>query len=207
MKNGKWKIGFFCSLMLIPLAFAIGQNSFEGKIILKTENREAKEKAEVTWYVKGAKHRMDFKATSEKGTMEYTVLSIDGEAKLIADGENGRSVIPIPKESLSKPTTEMNIIHSEKLNKEKINGFECEKYLVESEQKTTEYWVTDETPISADALPGFMKKHLTKALPQLTFSSFPVKITTKDKEGNLLMLQEFTEFIPMKVDDSVFEME
>lgn len=170
-------------LALVIAVSAFAQSGFEGKISMVAINTATQETANIEWFIKGNKHSMDFKANSGGQALEYTIVAENGSTKMLA----GDQVIDIPMSSMQENSYDLaGYIVTEEGGQQKMNGYACNKYTIQSKQHMVEYWLTNETPLSTSDFPAFMQKGLLGPANDLQAGSIPVKLQVKDTNGKML---------------------
>ena len=192
------------SLYLIVLASISvnAQQGFEGKFLLQTENynKEYKEDAHVTWYIKNGRHRMDYQISGQYSS-SYTIVADNNSAKIYSETKGGKTVTPIPLTN-SAAVNDYRIMGEEK--NQVLNSFNCTKYILMVSDGTIELWLSEQNSISPDIFPAFMQRGYLNIISKLNPKAIPVKILKNDLSGHLAFSQTIIGIIPEKISDSTF---
>ncbi len=196
-------IKFTIAFLLITFSFvANAQNSFEGELFLQTEtyNKDFKEDASITWYIKNGKHRMDY-SIGGKYSYSYSIIVNNNTANMYSKKEGKTMITPLPLN-----TTEVAIsytIDSEDKNI-KLGNFICTKYNLTVADGTIEIWLAEQTQLTTESFPAFMQNGYLKIISGLDSQAFPIKIVKNDSSGKLVFSQTITAINPKIVPDSMF---
>ncbi len=188
------------SILTIFQSFA--QSSFEGKIVLKSENGETNEVSDITWYLKNGQHLLSYVNSGTTNSGSYSLLSKEGKLEMIS--ATGR--VEIPAASVKKPAYDFTAYKL--LNKEgnkMVNEFMCVKYMLESGNHVAEVWMANDADIHIKDFPEVMQSSLLTVCDNLHQGGIPVKIIVKEKSGKLVFSQTISYVMPCKVGDEKFK--
>lgn len=188
------------SILTIFQSFA--QGTFEGKIVLRSENGETKEVSDITWYMKNGQHLLSYANTGTSASGNYSLLSKEGKLEMI----NERGRVNIPGNSIKK--NNYDFTSYKLLNKEgnkMLNEFICIKYTIESGNNVAEIWMADDADLKIKDFPEVMQSSLLSVCDNLHQGGIPVQMTIKDKTGKLLFSQSISYIMPCKVGDEKFK--
>lgn len=148
MLNKKLLFAFLLITLSISLQnFSSAQTAFEGKV--KFQISENGNKHVMDYFVKGSKFRIDAKEMDEAGTMIF-----DSKAKkMLIIMPQQKMYMEMPLDLSGEDSYFDDESYKGKISrtgdKKVINGYECEKWIVEDGKTKAESWVTNE-------LGGFM---------------------------------------------------
>ncbi|MGE0636475.1 MAG: hypothetical protein AB7G44_07210 [Bacteroidia bacterium] len=188
------------SLSYLLTSFA--QSTFEGKIVMRSENGATKEVSDITWYMKNGQHLLSYVNSGTSSSGNYSLLSKEGKLEML--NEKGR--LEIPAGSLKKPDFDFSTYKL--LNKEgnkMLNEFMCVKYMLESGNNVAEVWMANDADVHIRDFPEVMQSSLLTVCDNLHQGGVPVQIIVKDKTGKLLFSQTISYIMPCKVGDEKFK--
>lgn len=198
--NNKSSIKKTINLCVIIFSSLIAgaQNNFEGKLLFQmiNYNKEYKEDAQVTWYIKNGKHRMDY-TIGGKYSNSYSIIADNFSANIYSQ----KTVTPIPLNSHTE-IGDFKIISEEK--NIIFNSFNCTQYLLSVADGTVEIWISEQNAITPDIFPAFMQRGYLSLLLKLEPKGIPIKIIKNDQSGHLVFSQAITSIIPESISDSLF---
>jgi hypothetical protein len=184
------------------LLTSFAQNSFEGKIVLKSENGETNEKSDITWYLKNGQHLLSYVNSGTSSSGNYSLLSKEGKMELI----NERGRVSIPGSGVKKPAydfTDYKLLNKE--GNKMVNEFMCVKYMLESGNHVAEVWMANDADIHIKDFPEVMQSSLLTVCDNLHQGGIPVQIIVKEKTGKLVFSQTISYVMPCKVGDEKFK--
>lgn len=196
------KIIFFLTFSFSHFLTSFAQGSFEGKIVLRSENGETKEISDITWYIKNGQHLLNYVNSGTSASGNYSLLSKGGKTEIL--NEQGR--LEIVEGSIKKPDYDFSSYKL--LNKEgnkMVNEFACIKYTIESGNNVAEVWMANDADIHIKDFPSVMQSSLLNVCDNLHQGGIPVQLFIKDKAGKLLFSQTISYIMPCKVGDDKFK--
>lgn len=177
---------------------SFGQNSFEGKIVMRTENPVTGEISDITWYMKNGQHKLNYVNSGTDISSTYSLVSNGGTLEMVNDGGK----VAIDKSKLNNPVFEFP--GHKLLNKEAnkvMNEFKCIRYTIESGDKVAEVWMADDADLKISDFPDFMQNNLLSICENLHQGGIPVQITIKEKSGKLIHRQSISYIMAAKIAD------
>ncbi len=186
---------------------ATAQAPFQGLIRFKAENKAIGETSEISWYLKNGNSRLDIRSKTAEAQAEMSLVFVKGsaEAKLIST-DNGKTVVyPVPYSSFANNDFSGAFGLEATGQKSTFAGFECEEYTMQTANGTVSCWVSKTTGISPASFPSvILGRGIFSVLMQNGIQGIPVKITSKDFAGNVVLDQEMISAEPMNVSDDRF---
>lgn len=197
---------FFFTLLLVILTLVVhyanfAQTSFEGKI--KIQLSEEGKKHTMDYLVKGDKFRLDVKDMDEAGAMIFDSKAM----KMTILMPQQKMYMEMPLNDLDSESYFEEGSSPAKINKtgetKTINGYKCEKWVIEDEGLTTEAWITNE-------LGGFLFLGNPMAgggsdwTSKLSAQNFFPMLAEVYKSGKHINTFEVLEISPQKLDNSLF---
>lgn len=184
---------YFAALMFVSSA-VLAQSNFEGVITMNTTNEAMKEKATVTWYLKGNSSRLDINSQAGEHDTQYAVISDAKGMDLVSQGHVTpiQSVAPVTKSSLRLESETQGV---------SVNGFTCTKQVYADTEGETTYWLAKDLELGFDDLPAFIRRNM----PAVTSNGFPVRMEKRDGTGKLVLSQDVLSVHATSVDASKFE--
>ena len=114
------KLIFTISLSVISV-WCFAQSGFEGVITMNTSNETMKEKASISWYLKGDKSRMDISSQAGEHSTEYTIIADEKGMDMVSQGH----VTSVPQVAMKIDNSKQTLVSkSDGIN---VNGFDCQK--------------------------------------------------------------------------------
>lgn len=191
------------SILTIFSTFNIfAQSSFEGKIVLRSENGTTKETSDITWYMKNGQHLLSYVNSGTSSSGNYSLLSKEGKLEML----NERGRVNIPGNSMKKPDYDFTAYKL--LNKEGnkvVNEFNCVKYTIESGNNVAEVWMADDADLHIKDFPEVMQSSLLSVCENLHQGGIPVQMIIKEKTGKLLFSQTISYILKCGVSDEKFK--
>lgn len=202
MKNNLFRLVLLLSATFILWQTSgVAQTPFEGKIKIKISEE-------------GKTHLMDYLIKGEK--IRFELNDVDGVGAMIFDAQSKKMMIVMPQQQMYMEmplddTAENSYFEDESFEdkltmtgeKKVIKGYECEKWIVEDEDFTTESWITDK-------LGGFMfmgnpmGENGSDWKSKLTAKNFfPMQVNVY-KSGKLVNTIEVVDVNPQNLDNSLF---
>lgn len=195
-----------CLILFSASVFVFPQKGFEGKLTMNIE--AAGQKTGMNYLIKGDKFRIEVK---------------DGEeSAMIMDSKTKKMIVLVPSQKMymefdyGKMTDGMsgNKKHKEEANAQikktgetkKINGYNCEKWLINDENNNIEAWVTTElgnfvfaqNPMGGNDGPEWQKEFEGKGF-------FPMQVLEKDANGNVNSKMEVTGIEKTSLNSDLFK--
>jgi len=198
---------FFALFLVIPFlaTSSYAQSNFQGKVIIETSGMGGA--GSLTYYVKGDQARFD-------------VRSARGEANMLFDKADNKiyMIMPEMKMYMEFPMDFMNDNSiNDKMEKETekiektgemktINGYSCEKWIINEDNGSTEAWMTKE-------LGSFMffdspmgKKSESSWQKDIEGTGyFPMLVVQKNNEGQEISKFNVLSVVKMNLEDSFFK--
>jgi len=204
MKLAERKMKLFLSTVIAIFGFQFAfSQSFEGVIDMTTRNPQKNETAEIEWHLKNGQHRLDYNSVSGDYTATYSLVVANNSAKLVS---STGSTTNIPIASLLKENYDLGGYYVTEQNpNQKVFGFACNKYVIQAKDYLVEYWISDNTGLSLNDFPEFMRKGLLAPVNDLQANGIPVKIQVKDVNGKMIYSQTISEVDSGSVDNSLFQ--
>ncbi|NTW34112.1 MAG: DUF4412 domain-containing protein, partial [Bacteroidetes bacterium] len=190
-------------ILLVTFSYvANAQNSFEGELLLRTENciKGYKEDASITWYIKNDKHRMDYNIEG-KYSISYTITVNNNVANMYSKKEGKNIITPL---TLNPTDVVTNYTINSTDKNVKLASFTCTKYNLTLPDGTLEIWLAEKTQLTIKSFPAFMQNAYLKIISGLDSQAFPVKIVKNDNSGKLVFSQTITSIDAKTVPDSIF---
>lgn len=168
---------------------------------------------------------MKVASSSSKIMMEPTNMGDKGNMKFIIDNSNNTKymlmvnngqkmamlVDPFVEDKLAEKTAEPKIIITQEYRT--IDGYKCNKVIAQTEEVTTDLWLTQEAGLSySDLYKIFNSTKNTpgarSALPALkNVKGFPIEIVSKEKSKDGNVVVKIKNISRAKVDAQVFSMD
>ncbi|MCF8459478.1 MAG: DUF4412 domain-containing protein [Flavobacteriales bacterium] len=183
------------TVMVLMMANLVMAQNFEGVINMKTTNEEMKEKATLTWYLKGDKSRMDISSQAGEISTDYTIISDEKGLDMVAEGH----VTAINKTALDLGLPTVTLL-SEK-NAVQMNGYTCKQAVYFDGKSQTTYWLTDALGLTFNDIPAIIRRNM----PTIDSNGFPVRMEKRNAEGKVILTQEVVSTQAAKVEDSKFD--
>ncbi|MBZ0200029.1 MAG: DUF4412 domain-containing protein [Ignavibacteriaceae bacterium] len=186
--------------------FVFPQKGFEGKLAMTIE--AAGQKTSMDYLMKGDKIRIEVK---------------DGEASaVIMDNKAKKMIVVIPSQKMymeldngkkGKNKSESNLKKKQSMDEmkktgetKKINGYTCEKWVMNDNNRNIEAWVTEElgnfffaqNPMGGNDGPAWQKEFEGK-------SFFPMQVVEKDAKGNVESKMEVTKVEKTSLSSDLFK--
>ncbi len=181
---------------------SFSQGTFEGKVVLRSENGATKETSDITWYIKNGQHLINYVNSGTSSSGNYSLLSKEGKLEMI----NERGRVNIPASGVKKPDYDFTAykLLSKEGNKV-VNEFNCVKYTIESGNNVAEVWMADDADLQIKDFPEVMQSSLLSVCENLHQGGIPVQMFIKEKTGKLLFSQSISYIMPCKVGDEKFK--
>ncbi len=181
---------------------SFSQGTFEGKVVLRSENGATKETSDITWYIKNGQHLLNYVNSGTSSSGNYSLLSKEGKLEMI----NERGRVNIPASGVKKPDYDFTAykLLSKEGNKV-VNEFNCVKYTIESGNNVAEVWMADDADLQIKDFPEVMQSSLLSVCENLHQGGIPVQMFIKEKTGKLLFSQSISYIMPCKVGDEKFK--
>ena len=190
-------IFFFSSIQHILIA----QSQFEGK--LKIQVTEEGKKHSMDYFVKGDKFRLEVKDMGETGAMIFDSKAM----KMTIVMPQQKMYMEMPLDGIDTESYFDEGTSKAKIKKtgesQTINGYKCEKWIIEDEGLTTEAWITTELGgflFSGNPMAGGGSDWTSKLSAQ---SFFPM-LAKVHKSGKHLNTFEVLDVNKQKLDNSLF---
>ncbi|MCF8462240.1 MAG: DUF4412 domain-containing protein [Flavobacteriales bacterium] len=184
----------FTLLILTMTSWSMAQN-FEGVITMNTTNEAMKEKASLTWYLKGNKSRMDISSQAGEISTEYAIIADEKGLDMVAEGH----VTAINKAALDLGLQTVTLL-SEK-SAVQMNGYACKQEVYFDGKTQTTYWLTDALGLAFNDIPAIIRRNM----PTIDSNGFPVRMEKRNAEGKVVLTQDVVSVKPSKVEDSKFD--
>ncbi|MCG3164403.1 MAG: hypothetical protein POELPBGB_00157 [Bacteroidia bacterium] len=192
----------FLTFTIFTIFQSVAQGTFEGKIVLRSENGTTKETSDITWYMKNGQHLLSYVNSGTSASGNYSLLSKEGKLEMI----NERGRVSIPASGMKKPDYDFTVYKL--LNKEgnkMLNEFLCIKYTIESGNNVAEVWMADDADLHIKDFPEVMQSSLLSVCDNLHQGGIPVQLIIKEKTGKLLFSQTISYIMPCAVADEKFK--
>lgn len=174
--------------------WSMAQN-FEGVITMNMTNDVMKEKASLTWYLKGDKSRMDISSQAGEHHTEYAIISDAKGLDMVAEGH----VTAMDKAAFDLGLSTVTLL-SEK-DGVNMNGYACKQAVYFDGKSQTTYWLTDALGLTFSDIPSLIRRNM----PNIDSKGFPVRMEKRNAEGKVVLTQEVVSAQASKVDDSTFD--
>lgn len=198
----------FISLFAAATLYTSAQTPFQGIITFKGENKTFSETSEIVWSVKEGNSRLDITShTKEVPSATYSLYFLQNQAnvKMTADAGTQKKVYDIPYSSFAKSEFSSAYLVEATGNKAKYAGYECEEYIVKTENTVVSCWVSKYTGINPSSFPSvILGKGVFAVLMRNNIQGIPLKITSKDFAGNVISDQEVVSIQTLQVPESLF---
>jgi frataxin-like iron-binding protein CyaY len=194
------------ALLIIVFSFAfqyllIAQSQFEGK--LKIQVTEEGKKHTMDYFVKGDKFRLEVKDMGETGAMIFDSKAM----KMTIVMPQQKMYMEMPLDGIDTESYFDESTSKAKIKKtgesKTINGYKCEKWIIEDEGLNTEAWITTELGgflFSGNPMAGGGSDWTSKLSAQ---SFFPM-LAKVYESGKHLNTFEVLEVNKQKLDNSLF---
>jgi hypothetical protein len=200
--------GFFFALILF-LSFitpkAYSQSKFEGKVVIETSGIDGS--GTLNYYIKGQNIRLDM--NSARG--EVNALFDRANKKVLMIMPAMKMYMEFPMDLMKDNSENENMDNeTDKFEKtgemKKINGYNCEKWIMKENNGSTEAWMTKD-------LGGFMffdspmgnKSESTWQKDIEESGNFPMLVIQKNNEGDEISKFNVLTVVSMNLDDSFFK--
>lgn len=192
------------SAALFLFGFQSRAQVFEGVVRFKAENRALSETSEIDWYSKGKESRLDINShTPQLPNFPMSLYFIQGQSdvQMLMD----KKIYSIPFSAFETPELATAFAVEPTGQKGRYAGYDCEEYIIRSNNAETSCWISQTTGISpATSLPPVLSgRGVFAALQRNGVQGFPLKITHRDLAGNVLSDQETISIEPRKLSNEL----
>jgi len=198
----------FISIFTAASLYASAQTPFQGIITFKGENKTFSETSEIVWSVKEGSSRLDITShTKEVPNAAYSLYFVKNQpnVQMVADAGTQKKVYDIPYSSFAKSEFSSAYTVEPTGNKATYAGYECEEYIVRTENTIVSCWVSKYTGINPSSFPSvILGKGVFAVLMRNNIQGIPLKITSKDFAGNVISDQEVVSIQTVQVPESTF---
>ena len=194
--------------VLTTMPLISSQTKFEGKIVMQATGSSAWGRgggtSTLNYYVKGDKARIDMH--SDRGDAGIIIDKPNKKMYMVMNAMKSYMEFPMDEKDNSGTKSEKN----EKIKKtgeiKKINGYNCEKWVITDDEGSSEAWLTKELG-SFTAFSSPMGRQQKNSWQNEIEGSgeFPMLVIQKDKEGKETSRMEIKSVEKKSLDDSFFE--
>lgn len=200
---------FIYTSLIISGAFiaSYAQAPFQGTIQFKAENKAISETSTINWLVKEGNSRLDIRSNTPETQSEMSLYFIKGkgDVKMVSTDQGKQMVYDIPYASFAN--TEFSSAFSAEAtgNKGNYAGFNSDEYIIQTANGTVSCWVSNATGIAPSSFPSvILGRGVFSVLQRNNIQGIPVKITTKDFAGNVVLDQEMISVQAGSLGDNLF---
>lgn len=184
------------------------QSAFEGEITLSTSNKDLNETAQVTWLLKGEKHKMVFNTTTKGEAYTYTLLfsSNDLNAVMLTEVKGQKARYNVPLSAVANPALAAyyKIVETDQTGS--VAGYATKQYVIESPGSTTMCQAAEISGLKPADFPMMLRVGgAMKAFTDKGYSAIPLSISTIDsKTGEVKFTQNITSVKTRPVSENEF---
>ncbi len=194
-----WLIIFSASVFVFP------QKGFEGKLTMNIE--AAGQKTEMNYLMKGDKIRIEVEdgeaAAMIMDSKTKTMLVVIPSQKMYMEFDYGKMIDGMSGNNKNDEETGAQIKKTGETKK--INGYNCEKWIIKDENSNIEAWVTTElgnfvfaqNPMGGNDGPAWQKEFEGKGF-------FPMQVLEKDEKGNVNSKMDVTRIEKTSLNGDLF---
>lgn len=164
---------------------------------------------EITYYLNG--DQIAIKPNTDEA--QQTIMIFDANTKTMTtlmnkDGEKTGMKMKMPKVKVnSKEVDDMDFNVTATNETKTILGYDCKKYLIESEEFSGHAWVTDEVDLNLERAFTFLdvQKNSKNNVPKFRdIDGFPLETSTKNKKKDESYTMKVTDLKLGTIDETVF---
>lgn len=184
------------------------QGMFEGEIKLNTVNKDLNETAQITWLVKGNKHKMVFNTVSKGEPYTYTLVfdANSLNAVMLAEVKGQKARYDIPLSSMTNPAMAAYYKMVETEQTGSVAGYATKQFVIESPGSTTICQAAEVNGLKMADLPIMLRTGgVAKAFADKNYPYIPLSISTIDsRTGEVKFSQNITSVTARAIGENEF---
>lgn len=204
------------SAAFVMAAFTYVSAQFEGGYTMTLSGDKMKEPIDMVINVKGNLSTLEMPQMKSNGWVKSITNKTDQTMIMLMDNKGNKTAM---KQKVKDPVEMINKNSKEEAKVTKtgetktIEGYKCEKWIVETSEAKSEMWVTNELGITMVDMLGFMSgrnaaayaKNFPKGIEKMEGISLETNVTqTKNGEKSKIVIHDIKK---QKVDDAIFSTE
>lgn len=202
-------VKYIATLIAVLIGMSgFAQSLFEGELRLTTANKELNETAQVTWLMKGNKHKMVFNTNTKGEPYSYILIfsSTDVNATMLAEVKGQKAQYSVPLNAITNPAMALyyKIVETDQTGN--VAGYATKQYVIESPGKTTMCQAAEVKGLKPMDFPLMLRAGgVMKAFADKNYAAIPLNISTLDsKTGEVIFTQNVTAITARPVSESEF---